>query len=392
MNSRPQPCVVRVSASRLPITGTAARAAVLALAWSWLTAGAQPVDFPLLPALPSDRAAEGLLLEIARNGDRLVVVGELGHILWSDDDGRTWSQAEVPVSLAITSIAFAGDGNVFATAHDGYLLRSVDNGETWTVALGGADVAQLSVGAIELQVEALNAALDEAPPEKQEDLAWALDEAQFALDEALLAVDEGMTTPLLKTWFDGDVGYVLGAYNVFLRTDDGGETWTSHSNRLANPDKYHLYGIARSRAGTLLVAGEAGTLLRSLDDGATWQRIASPYPGSFFGTVAASDGSLLVFGLRGNVFRSTDEGASWADVETHDSRTLMCGAAAAGGTVVLAGAAGAVLHSDDDGASFRVVPTTGNRVYSGVLIGTDSRLLLVGFGGVSVIAAGDDND
>lgn len=367
-------------------------AAVLLFLTAWSGASAEPVDYPLLPALESERAVNSLLLEVARSGDRLVAVGEQGHALWSDDDGRSWTQALVPVSLALTSVTFAGDGDAWATAHDGYLLHSGDNGETWTVRLTGSDVASLLVVAIEAQVEALQAKLDAAADDASEDIGWALDEATFALDEALLAVDEGMTTPLLKVWFDGDLGYVLGAYNVFLRTDDGGATWRADNNRLDNPEKYHLYGIARSSAGTLLIAGEAGTLQRSLDNGETWQRIPTPYPGSFFGALATADGNLLVFGLRGNVYRSSDEGASWTAVATGDSRTLMCGSATDDGTVVLAGSAGAVLYSRDNGASFSVVPTEGNRVYSDALATADGRILLAGFGGISFLTAGGGND
>ena len=346
----------------------------------------------MLPALKSERAVDGLLLEVARNDDRIVVVGEQGHALWSDDNGQNWTQADVPVSLALTSVTFAGGGNAWATAHDGYLLQSGDGGETWTVKLSGSDVARLSVGAIEKQIATLQAELEAATEDTSEDLRWALDEATFAMEDAALAVDEGMTTPLLKVWFDGDRGYALGAYNVFLRTDDGGETWASDSNRLDNPNKYHLYGIARSVAGTLLVAGEAGTLLRSVDDGASWESLETPYPGSFFGTVATGDGGLMIFGLRGNVYRSSDEGVSWTAVRTGDNRTLTCGAANSDGTVVLAGAAGAVLRSHDDGKSFSVVPTEGNRVYSDVMINPDGSILLVGFGGISMLAAETGND
>jgi photosystem II stability/assembly factor-like uncharacterized protein len=369
-----------------------ARAAVLFFSFGWLGASAEPVEFSLLPALESERSVRGLILEAARLGDRLIVVGEQGHALWSDDNGQSWAQAEVPVSLALTSVTFAGDGTAWATAHDGYLLHSDDKGETWSVKLSGSDVASLSVGAIEAQVAALEAELEAAADDTFDDIQWALDEATFALDEALLAVDEGMTTPLLKVWFDGDLGYALGAYNVLLQTSDSGATWEAHSDRLDNPDKYHLYAMARSAAGTLLVAGEAGTLLRSIDDGDSWERVSTPYPGSFFGAVAAADGGLLVFGLRGNVFRSTDEGATWNSVANGDNRTLMCGAANDDGTVVLAGAAGAVLYSSDNGASFRVVPTEGNRVYSDVLVMADGRLLLVGFGGISILTLerGDD--
>ena len=197
---------------------------------------ASSTEFALLPALKSDLAVEGLLLDIARDGERLLVAGEQGHILYSDDDGQSWTQADVPVSLAITSVAFAGPGQAWATAHDGYLLDSADNGATWQVKLTGSDVAKLSVGALEERIEAQQAAVDEATPETREDLEWALDDSQFALEEATEAVDEGMTSPMLKVWFaNARDGYALGAYGVFLRTRDGGETWVMDGQPARQP-------------------------------------------------------------------------------------------------------------------------------------------------------------
>ena len=381
-----------------PVRTVAVRAAVLVGALGWLSVGVgSSTEFALLPALKSDLAVQGLLLDVAREGDRLLVAGEQGHILYSDDGGQSWTQADVPVSLTITSVAFAGQNSAWATAHDGYLLSSSDNGATWQVKLTGSDVARLSVDALEEKIEAQEAAVDEATPETREDLEWALDDSLFALEEAMEAVDEGMTSPMLRVWFaNARDGYALGAYGVFLRTRDGGENWVMDGNRLDNPDKYHLYDIAQSSTGTLLIAGEAGTLLRSLDDGQTWERIESIYPGSFFGAVAASDDSLLIFGLRGNVFRSVDDGASWSPVDTGDQRTLLGGVTQDDGTIVLVGSAGAVLSSDNNGSGFRTMPTTGNRVYSGVAGDADGGLLLVGFGGISSIggsaASGGDHD
>ncbi len=342
--------------------------------------------------MKTDLALESLLLDIAHDGKRLLVVGEQGHILFSDDSGQNWVHADVPVSLAITSVAFAGQGQAWATAHNGFLLHSADNGTTWQVKLSGSDVARLSVGAIEERLDALQGAFDRAPPEDREELEWLLDDTGFALDEAQVAVEEGMTSPLLSVWFaDDNNGYAMGAYGVVLRTRDGGQSWAIEGNRLENPDNYHFYAIAQSSAGTLILAGEAGTLLRSLNGGNTWERIDTPYSGSFFDAVATSDGGLLIFGLRGNVFRSLDEGASWAPVATGDNRTLMCGTAGDDGSVVLAGAAGAVLSSDDAGATFNVIPTTGNKVYSGVTTAPDGRVLLVGFGGISIMT-GNGNE
>ncbi len=355
-------------------------AAVLVSILGWQSHAA---EYALLPALKTDLALQGLLLDIAHDGERMLVAGELGHILFSDDDGRTWAHADVPISLAVTSVAFAGKDQAWATAHDGYLLQSTDNGVTWQVKLSGSDVARLSVGAIEERVAALEAAVEAAAPETREELEWVLDDAVFALEEATAAIDDGMTSPLLNVWFaNDDDGYALGAYGVFLRTQDGGDTWVVEGNRLDNPDNYHLYDIVRSSAGTLLVVGEAGTLARSLDDGNEWVRVEAPYEGSYFGAVAAGDGSLLIFGLRGNVFRSTDEGATWTAVDTGDNRTLMCGSNGDGDSIFLAGAAGAVLKSNDNGASFAVIPTEGNTVYSGVSATPEGRVLLVGFGGI----------
>ena len=373
---------------RLAPAGTAAiRVAVLVVALGWIDAGhGEPTEFAMLPSLKSELAEQSLLLDFAQRGERLLVAGDSGHILYSDDDGQSWTQADVPVSLTITSVGFGAPGEAWATAHDGFLLHSTDNGSAWEVKLTGSDVAKLSVVAIEEKIEAQRAELDNATPETREDLEWALDDTLFALEEATAAIEDGMTSPMLNVWFASETeGYALGAYGIFLHNIDGGEIWKMESNRLDNPDKYHLYGITRSSAGTLLVAGEAGTLLTSTDDGVSWERVDYVYAGSFFDAVAASDGSLLIFGLRGNVFRSTDEGASWVAVQTNDQRTLMSGTATDDGAIILAGAAGAVLISDDDGETFRSIPTEGGQVYSDVRMRSDGKLLLAGFSGLSVI-------
>ncbi len=364
---------------------------LLAAVLATTLAGAIPAygsstEYALLPAIKTDRALEGLLLGIAHDGERMLVAGEQGHIFFSDDLGQNWVHADVPVSLAITSINFAGNDEAWATAHDGYLLHSTDRGSTWQVHLTGSDVARLSVGAIEERVAALQKAVDEASDDSREDLEWVLDDTLFALDEANAAIENGMTTPLLRVWFANDNdGFALGAYGAFLRTRDGGKTWVVDSNRLDNPDNYHLYYMVQSNAGTLLVVGEAGTLLRSTDNGEQWQRVTANYEGSYFGAVAADDGSLLTFGLRGNVFRSTDEGETWVSIDTGDRRTLMGGTGGENGSVVIVGAAGAVLKSDDAGETFSAIQTTGNKVYSSVTIAPDGRAVLVGFGGISFV-------
>ena len=51
-------------------------------------------------------ASSSLLLDGVIVDDRIVVVGERGHILISDDHGRSWSQATVPTQVTLTGVFF----------------------------------------------------------------------------------------------------------------------------------------------------------------------------------------------------------------------------------------------------------------------------------------------
>jgi photosystem II stability/assembly factor-like uncharacterized protein len=58
------------------------------------------------PADITPRATHGVMLSLARAGDRLVAVGERGWIIVSDDNGNTWRQ--IPTSTSVTLDWMAG--------------------------------------------------------------------------------------------------------------------------------------------------------------------------------------------------------------------------------------------------------------------------------------------
>lgn len=356
-----------------------------------LAAVAQAESFSMQPSIPSPDAPRSLLLDIARAGDRLVVVGEQGHIVLSDDDGASWTHAEVPVSLMFTAVAFPTPERGWTVGHEAILLTSEDGGNTWSVALTGEAIAALQVDAAREAIAAAEAAVEAAPDEEREDAEWALDDARFALEDAELAIDEGIPYPALDVWFESpERGYVVGAYGLLLATTDGGTKWKLQSKRLDNPDGYHLYGIARSASGALVIAGEAGGLHRSRDDGISWERLDPPYAGSFFGILATGDGNLIIFGLRGNIFRSADDGETWTPIDAPGESTLFGGRVLSGGRILLVGAGGTVLESRDGGLSFGRLGVPGRSARNAVAENAAGDLVLAGFGGVRVIAKGDE--
>lgn len=356
--------------------------ATLLCLWA-ITGAAQQEPFAYRPAIPSPDAERALLVDLDWAGDRLVAVGEQGHIIYSDDAGETWQHAEVPVSLMLTAVDFPSADVGWAVGHEGITLNSVDRGETWSVALTGERIADLQIDAARDLIEEARQRLENAPEEEQEDAQWALEEAEFALEDAERAREEGITHPALNVWFENErSGYITGAYGLLLRTDDGGDSWKLHSHRLDNPNGYHLYDITRSSSGALLIAGEAGQLHRSTDGGATWEALDSPYDGSFFGVLATDQGNALIFGLRGRIFRSEDGGDSWTAIDAPGESTLFGGQVFPDGRIVLVGAAGTILESRDEGRSFSRLPLDSRASLAAVEKTGNGRLLTAGFGGI----------
>lgn len=284
------------------------------------------------PSIPSQKAARSLLLDVASAGTRLVAVGERGHILLSDDQGNSWRQAPVPVRSMLTTVYFINPKQGWVVGHDSVVLATTDAGESWQVQ----HYKEFSPEAAQA-ADAADAAADEA-----------LDEEAYLEEEESAGRDMGSRegVPLLDAWFaDAANGLAIGAYGLLLRTSDGGKTWTDASATVANRDGWHFNAIGGipGNSNFVLIAGEKGTLYRSLDGGATFSALASPYDGSFFGVIGSADGSVYVFGLQGRLYRSDNQGASWTRMETSVTSGLNDGCQLKNGTVLIAGNAGVVL-------------------------------------------------
>lgn len=332
-------------------------------------AGAAPAaaSFALLdrPSVPSGKATASAMLSIARAGNRLVAVGERGIVLLSDDGGARWRQAQVPVSVTLTAVQFVNEQRGWAVGHLGVVLHSDDGGEHWRRQLDGMRAAALALQSAQ-QVPASDAAI------RRQAAAQAL-------------IDDGPDKPFLDLYFENErTGYVVGAYNLAFRTDDGGRSWRPWMDRIANPKSLHLYGI-KPAGDKLYIVGEQGLLLRSADQGQTFARLESPSKGSYFGLLVTSAGELLLYGLRGRAFLSSDGAANWTEVPTGSRVSLSAGVLLADGAVLLASQAGEVLHSRDGGRVFNLVPGHDQLPVTGVVQAHSGRLVATSLRGLREI-------
>jgi photosystem II stability/assembly factor-like uncharacterized protein len=310
-------------------------------------APAAPANAEAGAALIRPLAAKSLVLGITRAGQRLVAVGERGHVLLSDDEGKTWRQARsVPARNTLTAVHASDASTLWAVGHGGLMLKSTDAGEHWQRV---------------------------ATPAQTRDV--------------LLSV-------LVQA---GGRGLAVGGFGFALATRDGGASWQPAELIAGEQGEKHLNQIFLSPQGSWLIAAEGGHVLRSDDPaGAKWTAVKTPYAGSLWsglalpgaGPASGSAGSaaggkdlLLACGMRGNLVRSSDDGQTWTHqavpgagsftsaVSLPDHRIALVGV---DGTLVVGNASAEqfTLHRLDDRAS----------LHGAVALGGKGELLAVASG------------
>jgi photosystem II stability/assembly factor-like uncharacterized protein len=327
------------------------------------------VDVLDLPARVSALAINSPLSGMARAGDRLIAVGQRGHILYSDDAGKHWQQAAVPVSADLNAVSFPSATQGWAVGGDGVVLHSSDAGATWRKQLDGREIGALLVKHYQV--------LAGAEPGNEQ---WPL---LVAEGERLVA--QGADKPLLDVWFANDrLGYVVGVFNLILRTEDGGQNWTPLQDRTDNPQGFHLNAIASTGDG-LYIAGEQGLLLKWNNADQRFTAVPTPYQGSFFG-VLGKPGEVIAYGLRGNVLRSTDGGLNWTPLDSGLHVSITAGLVDNRGNYRLFTQGGQMLVSQGTGAQLHLVQQPASTPVTGAAQSADGALVLVGSRGARTLS------
>lgn len=266
----------------------------LCLAASATVFAAAPADAAKVPApaMKARLAAKVPVTGMVRAGNALVAVGDYGTIVRSTDEGKTWQQAEVPVSALLTAVHFVDETRGWAVGHGGVILATTDGGANWQ----------------------LQAMLDDKP--------------------VLLSVH----------FADAQRGYAVGAYGAAFLTMDGGHNWESLAVGRGHDGDLHLNHIFGTREGKLFIAAETGVAFRSTDRGATWTKLATGVSGSLWSGLERADGEVVLLGMSGRVIASRDGGTTWQVRETGTEQSLTSGIALANGGLIVVGAGGVVLR------------------------------------------------
>ena len=275
-----------------------------------------------------------LLLAGAHSGTDLIVVGERATILRSGDQAASWETIRPPdgISATLTAVTFApGTSTGWAAGHDALILSTTDAGRTWKKSWQGENLTESFLDVLALDARHV---------------------------------------------------FAVGAYGLCLETTDAGQTWT---RRKIIGDDRHLNRLTRGPGGTLYLAGERGTLLRSRDAGSTWTALRSPYAGSFYGVLPLDEHTLLAHGLRGKLYRSTDDGETWTQIPFGPAGLIATALLLRNHTVVFAGQARTFGLSRDLGLTTAPWPVPVASAVSSVVELPDGRILVLGEAGATVL-------
>lgn len=285
-------------------------------------------------ATPSKLSSHDLLLSATMAGNRMVAVGQFGHVIYSDDGGKTWVQAKtVPTQVTLTSVYFVNDKVGYAGGHDSTIIRTDDGGDTWTPSYHNVE----------------------------------------------------SQSPIMSVYFtDVNHGFAMGAFSFVVETNDGGKTWTQRELITGDNEDSHLNKVFATKTGTILVAAEFGKVFRSTDGGVTFTLVQTSYEGSFWGGMALKNGSALIYGMRGNVYRTNDDGVTWAKINSGTDKSIGGGYELANGTVVLVGLQGYVGYSTDGAENFTEVTRADRLGYVAVLPAADNQIAVFGEPGVKL--------
>lgn len=237
----------------------------------------------------------------------------------------------------VHALAFAPvDPSHLYFGHHNGLLESRDGGRTWEPsALAGADAMTVRIAGQErIQIAGHEVFLETT----DSGASWqpvpndlpGLDLHAFAVDPA-----------------DHDHAWTFAVGFGLFETRDGGRHW-----ELRQSGNWGYLATYRTGDQTALVAVGPEGLVRSVDDGATWQPLAYPGAPLAGGVAAADDGSVLYAATSTGLRRSTDQGQTWEETGFEGIALALAIAPGQPDTVALVDVGTRFYRSPDGGASW----------------------------------------
>ena len=241
------------------------------------------------------------------DNQRGTIVGANGSIYRTTNGGSDWTTQVSNVTNRLRSVWFTSEDNGIIVGEAGIILRTTNGGSSWTRHLSGTLQDLNSISFLNNTIGFISGGNGTILRTTDGGLNW------------LPAVVESSIVSLLKIrMLDASNGFAFGNsgnFNIpvdFLRTSDGGLTWSRGSYGTTRAVQF--FGMSVVDPKRVVIVGNSGTVLRTSDGGSTWSnQELLPQPDLFGVTAPFSgvlSGALNVAGSEGFSFESSG-GVAW---------------------------------------------------------------------------------
>lgn len=225
------------------------------------------------------------------------ITGNGGIILSTENRGKTWNLQRWG-TFNLNDLVMLNENHGFAVGDSGILLETSDGGKSWTAWGRGELTSNLNTisfrgdtGIIAANRGTILVTTDGGKNWDSRELAAARKHNQ-TLDLNQAVFNSGDTV-----WLAGDGGLIV--YSA-----DGGRNWESRKFR---DNDYYAGYFQSEKSG--FIAGEKGRVLYTVNGGETWSE--TRIPTSRVNKLLVSGNSLWAIGDAGLVMKSTDNGKTW---------------------------------------------------------------------------------
>jgi photosystem II stability/assembly factor-like uncharacterized protein len=284
--------------------------------------------------------AHGFATDLAfRDGTTGIVSTDSG-IYRTADGGRSWTLVANIPAAGLESVALAAPNVAYAVGN-GTMLRSTDDGRTWSTKPLGAGLGSTRLTSI----RCFDATVCVIATETGDRIVRTVNGGA-----SFVSAPAPATGTLAVAFTSPERAVAAGADGVSAVSDDAGVTWSRVDGGLAGSFT-ELRGDSASHAFAI---GQRGALARTLDGGRSWVPLPAPTTGDVIDVSFVNEETGFLLDDGGVLHRTDDRGATWRVVFADETAAPQAVAALDLTRVVLVGSRG-IRRSVDGGETFSAV-------------------------------------
>jgi len=287
------------------------------------------------------------------------------------DNFGPWVELNSEMDLHFHGVAMTDNATGIVVGERGTILRTTNNGQSWTQPFSRTENALFDVMFLNSDV---GVAVGAAIPDPSVVLRtrfggteWRVDDLFLQEDlRAAILIDKntgvavGENGTILKTsgelpwrailnpanndlfdvnFIDASTGFTVGSEGDILKTNNGGDSWVNQASGTVET----LRGICFPDSNSAIIVGHSGTILHTKDGGANWASQESGTGQNLFAVSFASRDIGFTVGQNGLILATTDGGLNWQKQASGTTNNLLAVDFLDSNTGMIAGEYGTVL-------------------------------------------------